>query len=350
VKLVMTLLVRDEADIVDANIAFHLGAGVDFVVATDNRSVDGTTEILESYVRDGVLHLIREPGEAYLQAEWVTRMARLAAREHGADWVINSDADEFWWPRGESLKDVLECVPQRYGVVRGLWRHFVPRPGEGPFYERMTVRLRPGVALTSPLGSYATEAKTTHRADSEITDLGKGKYATPGGTLFPVRGWYPMEVLHFPMRSEAQTDRKYRNLAEAIGAMGRGPMPLHELALGQGEQSFYASQVVDEERSSRGRENGSLVLDTRLRDALRELLAKGGEHPFALSSGSERRLHFTRPDIVDELEYGTETVLLDDADVIRFQSRLDRLEAELNNLRLTRRAKLRWKLAQLRRR
>ena len=52
-KLVMTLLVRDEADIVDAQIAFHLAAGVDFVIATDNRSEDGTTRILERYERAG---------------------------------------------------------------------------------------------------------------------------------------------------------------------------------------------------------------------------------------------------------------------------------------------------------
>ncbi len=41
-KLVMTLRARDEADVVDAQIAFHLNAGVDFVVATEHRSQDGT--------------------------------------------------------------------------------------------------------------------------------------------------------------------------------------------------------------------------------------------------------------------------------------------------------------------
>src|SRR4029453_11752411 len=118
-KLVMTLLARDEADIVDANISFHLNAGVDFVIATDNRSQDGTTEILERYATAGQLHLIREPGEYLRQAEWITRMGRLAATEYGADWVIHGDADEFWWPRGDSLKDVLASIPARYGIVRG---------------------------------------------------------------------------------------------------------------------------------------------------------------------------------------------------------------------------------------
>jgi hypothetical protein len=66
-KLVLTVLARDEADVIDAQIGFHLNAGVDFVIATDNNSRDGTTEILEAYERDGALHLIREPAEGLRQ-------------------------------------------------------------------------------------------------------------------------------------------------------------------------------------------------------------------------------------------------------------------------------------------
>ena len=39
-KLVMTLLVRDEDDIIASNIDFHLNRGVDFIIAMDNLSVE----------------------------------------------------------------------------------------------------------------------------------------------------------------------------------------------------------------------------------------------------------------------------------------------------------------------
>ena len=104
-------------------------------------------------------------------------MARLAATEFGADWVLNADADEFWWPQGASLKDVLAAVPARYGVVRGAWRNFVPRPEDEPFFaERMTVRLCTPAFHHHPL---STHSKSAHRAVADVR-VGRGNHEAFG--------------------------------------------------------------------------------------------------------------------------------------------------------------------------
>ena len=161
----MTLLVRDERDIVEEHLAFHLAAGVDEVIVTDHASTDGTEEVLARYERDGRVRVLREPDGPFRQREWVTHMARLAATEHGADWVVNGDADEFWWPRGGSLQEVLAAVPRRYGIVQSLVRHFVPVADDGrPFQERMTYRLRPTAPVNDPASPWRPYRKVVHRA------------------------------------------------------------------------------------------------------------------------------------------------------------------------------------------
>src|SRR5436309_3003821 len=139
-RLVMTLLVRDEEELLPINLDYHLRQGVDFILVTDHSSTDATAEILDEYVARGVARVWRVGGDAHDQRKWVTRMARLAAIEHGADWVINNDADEFWWPLAGTLPDMLALVPSRYGQLACPRHNFVPRPGTGPFWERMVVR------------------------------------------------------------------------------------------------------------------------------------------------------------------------------------------------------------------
>ena len=206
----MTLLARDEEDVLDAQLAYHLHAGVDHVIAMDNASSDGTTEILERYERAGRLRLLREPGDDMRQDEWVTRMARLAATDHDADWVLHSDADEFWWPRGGLVKEVLGTVPERYGIVRGCWRHFLPRPDDGAFFaERMTVRLASPAHPGDKETIFHAHQKVAHRAHPEVVvEAGNHNAEAPG--LRSLRAWHPIEVLHFSFRTAEQLERKAR--------------------------------------------------------------------------------------------------------------------------------------------
>jgi Glycosyl transferase family 2 len=328
-RLVMTLLARDEADIVDAQIAFHLHAGVDFVIATDNRSQDGTTAILERYERDGVLRLIREPGHDLRQSEWVTRMAQLAATEHGADWVLNADADEFWWPQGSSFEHVLAAIPERYGVVRGAWRNFVPRPpGAGFFAERMTVRLATPAFHHHPL---STHSKSAHRAVQDVR-IGRGNHEAFGEGLLPLRGWYPFEILHFPVRSLEHCVRKYVTQFVALERNAEKGIPNHMAdaydAWRAGRlEEFYEPLVVDEAELERGLREGRYALDTRLRDALRRL-------GFGHGSGVRHRVsEFGRLDAAASAQYAAESTALEESDfALALGARIDDLEGRLGRL------------------
>jgi len=345
-KLVMTLLVRDEADVVDAQIAYHLDAGVDFVVATDNRSEDGTTEILERYEREGVVHLIREPGDDLRQSEWVTRMARLAATDFGADWILNADADEFWRARGATLKELFAVVPTRFGAVRGAWRNFVPRPDdERLFAERMTVRLCTPSFHQHPL---STHFKSAHRAHADVR-IGRGNHEALAADLVALRGWYPIEILHFPVRSYAQCRRKYVTQFVALERNAQKGIPGHMAEAYEAYRAgrldeFYAPLVVDDETLARGLADGTYELDTRLRDTLR-----------ALGLGATAETHArddvaARSAVEEAAVFAGECSSLREADLgAFFGGRIDALETRLGRLEQSPAARVRRLAGSLRR-
>jgi hypothetical protein len=337
VRIVLTVLARDEADVIDAQIAFHLNAGVDFVIATDNKSRDATAEILEAYARDGTLHLIREPAEGLRQGEWVTRMARMAATDFGADWVLNVDADEFWWPRGGSLKDVLAAVPERYGVVHSFWRCFIPRPDDGSFFaDRMTIRLSQQAPINDPSSVYRPVTKIAHRADPHVV-VGRGNHGLVGGNLRALTTWHPIEVLHFPLRSHAQWMRKIELQGDAftkhIERAGTGYHLSAYSALQSGRiDDQYRSLLVDDSAVARGLADGTLAVDTRLRDLLRMLRPQHDApegRAFALPGELQRPVTFPQPAGAEDAAYAVEAAVLGEADAVRIQRRLDALEQRL---------------------
>jgi Glycosyl transferase family 2 len=314
----MTLLVRDEVDIVESNLAFHLNAGVDFVIATDHGSTDGTTEILESYARSGRLLLLRRrAAEQVRQREWVTSMARLAASDYDADWVINSDADEFWWPRGGSLKDMLRAVAPEYGVVHALIRGFVPRPEDDRFFaDRLIWRYATHAPVHHPVTPFRPARHVVHRGDPGVV-VGQGSHRVYGVRGAVLDGWYPIEVLHFPLRTRLQSIRKHAN---AWNAWRRGDLALARAFAEEGRAGeFFDRVLADDAALARGLEEGTIVEDTRLRDAL----------------GSIRRgpgASFPKPEVTQEAALAVDAACLVEANVVRLQRRVDEIEARATTL------------------
>ncbi len=289
----MALKVRDEGDILEANLRFHHALGVDHFVVTDNGSIDETPEILRRYVDAGLAHVINEPGTDLREhgADWLTQMARLAATELEAAWVIHTDTDEFWWPLHGTLADALAAIPERYGVVVAPRTEFVGRPdGAGSFAKRLTVR--ESRARLQP--------KVAHRAEPDVVVLDRGGHdvavAGPGGdaaaTLRPpgrpvhrtirdpegsdsVRAedetrlvWaphWPVRILHFPVRSFAQFKRR-TEIAIFEGKfpdLGRFRRLRTEFEEGRLEE-LYSELVWDDVALEAGIRDGWLVRDERL--------------------------------------------------------------------------------------
>lgn len=274
-KLVMTLLVRDEADIVAENIEFHLNAGVDHIIATDNLSVDGTTEILRGYEALGVLHYIAEPEDDYSQHRWVTRMALLAATEFGADWVINNDADEFWMAELGDLKSTLADAAPDVVAMRAERYNFLPPPSdsEGPFHQRMLVREKVSLnALGRPL-----PGKVCHRGLTDIA-IDQGNHSVrQGGRALPSAP-LAADILHYPLRSYEQFANKiikggaaYARNRELPSSTGGTWRKLHEdWMAGLLEERFAEAQRPPDD-VRQGLVSGELLVDLRVRDAISAL-------------------------------------------------------------------------------
>jgi hypothetical protein len=247
---------------------------------------------------------------------WRTHMARLAATDYRADWIINTDADEFWMPRGATLKEVFFDIPETHGVVFALSRHFVPRPDDGShFSDRMVVRASPRAAIHDPTSPYRPHLKAAHRADPSVT-ISFGSHTVTSQRWRPLHHWHPADVLHFPFRSVGQWENKGSRRARGDKPLGQYVAALQAKEAGRGAERFRGL-VVDDDALQRGLASGSLELDTRLRDARRSTYRADGELDGARRYGAS---------------YLSDSAAIRDADVVRLHRRLDGLSSRVGEL------------------
>jgi Glycosyl transferase family 2 len=363
-KLVMTLKVRDEEDVIDDNLRFHHALGVDFFIVTDNGSVDSTPEILARYAEAGLAHVIRDETSDLRAHEvrWTTEMAQLAATEFGADWVFHGDADEFWWPAWGTMKEALTPIADRYGSVVCPRTEFLGRPdGPGSFAERLVVR----EALSS------LQSKVLHRGDPNAVVLSNTHEVAATGeedlwlALRPpgravVRAlrdnggldasaedvrlvWapaWPIRILHFPVRSFEQFKRRAEISLSAGGWGDHGRFGrLREMLDGGRLEELYAELVCGDAAVEEGIAAGRLVRDERLARLLPRC-----PHPLSAAPGGVR----VEPDPIElecelaELEFDamrllTRTHRFTLLQLDRLRDRAFELQTKLGKLRAGRR-------------
>lgn len=203
-RIVGTIVARDEEDIIGPMIEHHLASGVTDLLATDNSSRDRTRAIMAKYPE--VREITDSDDMSHNQEVHTTRMARTACK-FGPDWIVHLDADEFWcnlpeidgenhaepvvWATTAYIHPPVPGLPE--GVVRlDRMRNFIDFHGR------------------------AKEYKILHRPDPNIV-VGHGNHRIIGA-----EGGYTMKVNrhHYPIRSYSQFERKVVQGARALQSRG----------------------------------------------------------------------------------------------------------------------------------
>ena len=282
-RLVMTLMVRDEADIIAAMLEHHLAQGVDLIMVTDNGSVDGTREILARYEATGRVELADDPVHRKQQHAVVSAMARRAFIDHEADWVLNADADEFFLPvdRSMTLAEAFRRIPKEIGAFSAPVTNLVGPPARaGSGLRRLTWRdERSDERLEREAGVHAQPTPNAVHVGDPRVELSQGNhYSSIESAGEPPEG-LAIEVLHLPWRSWAQFARKVEHAGLGYAANpDLVPSPRHH---GLRDYRFLQAGVLEELFLYRFPEPAVLGTDSDytpdagLPDTLERILADG---------------------------------------------------------------------------
>ena len=280
-KLVMTVMVRDEIDVIAAMVEHHLAQGVDLIIATDNGSVDGTAEVLQRYADLGVLELHHDPVFRKQQHAVVTGMARRASTEHGADWVLNADADEFWVPvdKALTLHRALEGIPLALNAFTAPVTNLVGPPAmRGSGIDRLLWRDHRSQVQLNDVGIFAQPTSdAVHRGDPNVVVAQGNHFVSLESTGQPDPA-YALEVLHLPWRSWSQLEQKVVHAGRAYEANPNlkpsknhhGMADYRRYQAGRLDYAFLLRQPLERDLVA-GEADGVFARDTWLRDELHAL-------------------------------------------------------------------------------
>lgn len=217
-KLVAVSVIKNEADIIEACIR-HAATWTDAHLVLDHDSTDGTRAILARLQKEGVrIQIYTDDALGNLQQERNNHLARLAARECDADWIVPLDADEFIiGPGREELEAFLAGDAVRPASIPLL--NYYATQQDDASESNPAARIRycdPRYCQTTKLIIPAAIA-----ADPAVV-IGKGSHSVfrNGQTVASRAAPAAFRLAHFALRSPAQ--QALRILMGELQKLSRG--------------------------------------------------------------------------------------------------------------------------------
>ena len=279
-------MIRNEADIVRVNILYHLALGFDRLLIVDNGSTDGTTEALRQLGEQNSRVRWTHDEGPYKQSEIMTSLAR-EAHAAGADWVVQIDADEFWYAAGRDFRSVLKSTEG--GVLRAQVDNFVQHRDQQISSASALLRMTRRAARPISPPSRAQDLvearrigfvektyprKCLSRPTSEI-EIEAGNHKVSGADG-PGQRTDELFCFHAPIRSRAALEERVRTATRPAEAgrkpgQGRYRRMLEGFDAGAVDLEWAANSYKDGYLDVYG-ERHPVVFDPRLRDAVAPFL------------------------------------------------------------------------------
>lgn len=206
-KLVAVVSMRNEVDIIESWARYYARM-VDHIIITDNKSIDGSGELVQKLIDEGLpISLETDNRLGHFQAERMQKMMHQALSEFQADWVLLLDSDEFIIPSaGKSLYDIFSEVKNDQ-PLNLPWKTYIPTESDP---EELNVLKRIAHRLEKEVDQYYKVMIPARIGEDPNTIIMRGNHCVRMGQKMMNAQVAPSGTFlaHFPIRSMGQITTK----------------------------------------------------------------------------------------------------------------------------------------------
>jgi len=192
--------IKNEADIIETFVRYHLNFIDEMIIFEDNSS-DDTYEILSKLKKENLpIHVFRNTKEHSEQQNVINIAFNKAIYDYGADLVVTLDTDEFLVSStGGNPREILESLDDdKYYKVH--WRTYLPNLDSGRFSLDDLITIR-DPRIDSSLFKSIIPRNLCKKYDFLI---GKGNHYLTGKENIPFEVSKKLRIAHIPIRSKEQ--------------------------------------------------------------------------------------------------------------------------------------------------